>query len=186
MEHTMFESNLTSKTMSPVKAKLSLWLSTAPWRRYRGVDVKLQAVYTSTLDGNQWSSSRSGRFTPWKKSFRYPLLRRMGGPQSRSGRVGQQKINPCLYRDSHQLQKSNTVVIQTALYVVLCECLHRKRGKQYHYKLTLSKRTHGLTLYSHSMIFIAGVLNRADPMHYSRITYLPEAADVLELTIHLR
>jgi hypothetical protein len=29
---------------------------------------------------------------PWKKSLRYPLYRRLGGPQSRSGRRGEEKI----------------------------------------------------------------------------------------------
>jgi hypothetical protein len=39
---------------------------------------------TSALDGGEWSASRSGRFTQGK-SPRYPLDRRLGGPQSRSG-----------------------------------------------------------------------------------------------------
>jgi hypothetical protein len=29
---------------------------------------------------------------PWGKSLRYPLDRRLGGPQSRSGRRGEEKI----------------------------------------------------------------------------------------------
>jgi hypothetical protein len=40
---------------------------------------------TSTLDGGGWSSTRPGRFTPGKTQ--YPLYRRLGWPQSRSGRV---------------------------------------------------------------------------------------------------
>jgi hypothetical protein len=44
-----------------------------------------------------WSAPRSGRFTPGKT--RYPLYRRVGGPQGRSGRV--RKISPppviCLF-----------------------------------------------------------------------------------------
>jgi hypothetical protein len=38
----------------------------------------------STLDGGEWSTSRSGRFI-LGKGPRWPLNRRLGGPQSRSG-----------------------------------------------------------------------------------------------------
>jgi hypothetical protein len=37
-------------------------------------------VFTSELDGDDWSASRPGRFIP-----RYPLDRRLGGPLNRSG-----------------------------------------------------------------------------------------------------
>jgi hypothetical protein len=37
-----------------------------------------------------WSTPLAGRFTPWET--RYPLYRRLGGPQGRSGRV--RKISP--------------------------------------------------------------------------------------------
>ena len=43
------------------------------------------------VDGVRWSAPRPGRFTPGKE-IRYPLYRRLGGPQSRSGRV--RKISP--------------------------------------------------------------------------------------------
>ena len=46
---------------------------------------------TSALDGGGWSTPRPGRFTPGKET-RYPLYRRLGGPQGRSGRV--RKISP--------------------------------------------------------------------------------------------
>jgi hypothetical protein len=46
---------------------------------------------TSTLDGRKWSTPRPGRFNPGKEA-RYPLYRRLGVPQSRSGRV--RKISP--------------------------------------------------------------------------------------------
>ena len=45
---------------------------------------------TSTLDGGGWSTPRSGRFTPRGKT-RYPLYRRLSGPQ---GRSGMRKISP--------------------------------------------------------------------------------------------
>jgi hypothetical protein len=40
---------------------------------------------TSALDEGSWSTPRPGRFTP-EKQTRYPLYRRLGGPQCRSGR----------------------------------------------------------------------------------------------------
>jgi hypothetical protein len=39
---------------------------------------------TSTLDGGGWVTPRLGHFTPGKER-RYPLYRRQGGPQGRSG-----------------------------------------------------------------------------------------------------
>jgi hypothetical protein len=41
---------------------------------------------TSALDGGKWSASR-----PQGKILWYPLDRRLGGPQSRSGRGGEEK-----------------------------------------------------------------------------------------------
>jgi hypothetical protein len=46
---------------------------------------------TLALDGGVCSTPRPGRFTPWKET-RYPLYRRLGGPQGRSGRL--RKISP--------------------------------------------------------------------------------------------
>ena len=37
-----------------------------------------------------WSTSRPGRFNPGKE-LRYPMNRRLGGAQSRSGRVGEEE-----------------------------------------------------------------------------------------------
>jgi hypothetical protein len=46
---------------------------------------------TSALDGGVWSTRRPGRFTSRERD-RYPLDRRLGGPQGWSGRV--RKISP--------------------------------------------------------------------------------------------
>jgi hypothetical protein len=46
---------------------------------------------TSALDGSEWLAVHPGRFTPQGKSSRYPLDRRLGGPQSRSGCCGEEK-----------------------------------------------------------------------------------------------
>jgi hypothetical protein len=40
---------------------------------------------TSALEGGEWSASHPGRALPPGKEPRYPLYRRLGGPQSRSG-----------------------------------------------------------------------------------------------------
>jgi hypothetical protein len=42
-------------------------------------------IVTSALDGGEWSASRPDRFAPHGKSPWYPLNRRLGGPQIRSG-----------------------------------------------------------------------------------------------------
>ena len=46
---------------------------------------------TSALDWGEWSTSRPCRTLPPAKT-RYPLYRRLGGPQGRSGRV--RKVSP--------------------------------------------------------------------------------------------
>jgi hypothetical protein len=59
------------------------------------VEVQIHAILTSALDGDEWSASRLGRFTPGKSPW-FPLDRRLGGPQIRSGRG-------CEEKDSHPL-----------------------------------------------------------------------------------
>jgi hypothetical protein len=51
------------------------------------------SLLTSALDGGEWSASRPGRALPRGKDPRYPLDRRLDGPQSRSGHRGYRK-NP--------------------------------------------------------------------------------------------
>jgi hypothetical protein len=46
---------------------------------------------TSVLDGGKWSTPRPACFIPGKET-RYPVYRRLGGPEGRSGRV--RKILP--------------------------------------------------------------------------------------------
>ena len=71
------------------KKKYSFSLST-PWRNIGGVEVQFHSL-TSALDGGQWLTSRSGRFTPGKET-RCPLYSRLNGPQGRSGRL--RKMSP--------------------------------------------------------------------------------------------
>jgi hypothetical protein len=60
-------------------------------KTYWGVEVDFHALLTSTQDVDKWSASRHGRFTSGNRTSRYPLGRRLGGPQSRSGREGKEK-----------------------------------------------------------------------------------------------
>jgi len=46
---------------------------------------------TATLEGGEWSAARPGRTLPPGKT-RYPLYRRLDGPQGRSGEM--RKISP--------------------------------------------------------------------------------------------
>jgi hypothetical protein len=65
-------------------------LSNTPWRRIGELRYSSTHSLTLTLDG-KWSASRPGRFTPRKRAPWYPLDRRLGGLQSRSGRGGEEK-----------------------------------------------------------------------------------------------
>jgi hypothetical protein len=51
-----------------------------------GSGAWLHAFLTSALDGGEWSVSGPQGKIPW-----YPLDRKLGGPQSRSGRCGEEK-----------------------------------------------------------------------------------------------
>jgi hypothetical protein len=62
-------------------------------KTYGGVDVQIYALVTSTFVG-EWSASSLGRFTPWGRRPRYPLVRRLGRAHSRSGRRGGEKFLP--------------------------------------------------------------------------------------------
>ena len=67
--------------------KVKVPLSTP--RNTRTADAQLQSTLTS--HGEEWSTWRSGRFTP-EKEPRYPLHRRLDGPHSRCGCFGEQKF----------------------------------------------------------------------------------------------
>jgi hypothetical protein len=59
---------------------------------YEGMDVYIHIFLTLALVGGEWSSSHPGSFATGERSSRYPLDKRLGGPQSRSGRCGEVKI----------------------------------------------------------------------------------------------
>jgi hypothetical protein len=54
-----------------------------------GVEIWLHAFLISALDGDEWLASCLGRFIP-EEGTRYPLDRRLGGPQNWSERRGAQ------------------------------------------------------------------------------------------------
>jgi hypothetical protein len=76
-----------------VKIKLSLCFNWTPRHKDILVEWRYSATHslTSALDGGEWLTSRPGRFTPQENSPWYPLDRRLGGPQSRSGGGGEEK-----------------------------------------------------------------------------------------------
>jgi hypothetical protein len=57
------------------------------WLMLKWSEVQTHSLLISALDVGRWTVSRPGHFTP-EKQPRYPLNRRMGGPQSWSGRFG--------------------------------------------------------------------------------------------------
>jgi hypothetical protein len=59
---------------------------TGPVVAQSGVEAYLYSSKTSALEGSEWSAARSGRTLPPGKN-RYPLNRRLAGPQGRFGRA---------------------------------------------------------------------------------------------------
>ena len=55
------------------------------WPRGR-VEVQLYSSMTTALEGGEWSAARTGRTLSLGKTW-YPLYRRLGAPQGRSGRA---------------------------------------------------------------------------------------------------
>ena len=60
---------------------------------------------TSAPDRGRWLKPRLGRFTPGKET-RYPLYRRLGGPQGRCGRMRKMSPPPGFHRSSSSKCKS--------------------------------------------------------------------------------
>jgi hypothetical protein len=56
-------------------------------KAYGGAELWLQSVLTWARYRGEWSASRPGQCIPGKQP-RFSLYRRLGGPQSRSGRFG--------------------------------------------------------------------------------------------------
>jgi hypothetical protein len=60
----------------------------ATWRRLGERRHSSYSFSTLALDGGEWSASHPGRALSRGKDPLYPLYRRLGGPQSRSGHRG--------------------------------------------------------------------------------------------------
>jgi hypothetical protein len=60
-------------------------------KTYGRVHVQIHIFLTPLLAGGECTASRPGRFIAVEKP-RYPLDRKLGGPQSRCGRRGEKKI----------------------------------------------------------------------------------------------
>jgi hypothetical protein len=74
-----------------VKVNASLGLINSPRREdVWGSGGMAPPFMKSALNGGEWSASRPCRFTPGKRP-RYPLCRRLGGPQTLSERYGEEK-----------------------------------------------------------------------------------------------
>ena len=109
---------LYNKSLIKVKGKIH------PRTGHEGPEGDLR--YSSTLSltlalyGVGWSTPRPGRFTPGKT--RYPLYRRLGGPEVRSGRVRKILPLPCIEPPTLQLVASryNKMLIQVLSVLPLC------------------------------------------------------------------
>jgi hypothetical protein len=77
---------------------------------YGRVEVYLHAFLNLALDEGEWSASRPFRFTPGERAQRYPLDRRLGGLQSRSGRCGEDEKVPFLPLSGFELRSSTIVM----------------------------------------------------------------------------
>jgi hypothetical protein len=76
-----------------VKVKLSLCLTkNHTMKTYWGVEVELHAFLTSALDGDEWSTSRPGRFTPRERAPRTHWIGCWVGPRSVLDTVVKRKI----------------------------------------------------------------------------------------------
>jgi hypothetical protein len=58
------------------------------------VDVYIYIFLTSALAGDEWSASRPGRFIPGVRAPGIQMDRRLGGPESRSGRREEKILDP--------------------------------------------------------------------------------------------
>jgi hypothetical protein len=73
------------------------------------------------LDVSRWSTPRPGRFTPGKET-RYPLYRRLGGPQGLFGRV--RKIAPNRMQQYENTRKLNLTNYSIMRLIKLCCALY--------------------------------------------------------------
>jgi hypothetical protein len=71
---------------------------------YGGADVWIHVFFASALVGGEWSPSRPGRFDPGERALG---THSMGGPPSRSGRRGEEKLHDPTGTQTPTLQPSS-------------------------------------------------------------------------------
>lgn len=79
------------------------------------MEVKLHLFLTSTLDTCEWPTSRSRCFIS-EKEHRFPLDRRLGGPQRGSGRFEDRKVFAPSRIQTRDFPGRSLVAIMTTLY----------------------------------------------------------------------
>ena len=77
-----------------------------------------------TLDGNGWLTSHCGHFDPGE-AVQYPLIRRLGGPQSKSVCFGEEKY-PIPYRNLNLGHPASSIDKQRLQRVMVVTKLYRK------------------------------------------------------------
>ena len=85
---------------------------------------------TTTLEGGEGSASRPGRSLPPEKT-RYPLYRRLGGPQSRSGQVrkfsppaglGSRTVQPVASRYTDWATRTTNICREEDVFICVTVC----------------------------------------------------------------
>jgi hypothetical protein len=111
--------------VSKLKARLKLSHYTP--RRRLGERRYSSSFSTSALEGGEWSASRPGRDLAPGKGSRYPLDRRLGGPQSRSGQRSWRKNSIKSSRSISRVRwiKETDVSRTVSVFIIMDVC----RGK---------------------------------------------------------
>jgi len=86
--------------------------------RTGGLVVQLHTFLTFALDRAESSGSRPGRFTPGEIAPGTNWIRRLGGPQSRSGRSGEKKTCPYWESNLGRPDRSLLTILTQLLYGV--------------------------------------------------------------------
>lgn len=70
-------------------------------KAYGGVEILRHSLLTLELVGGEWSASRPRRFIPGERAIDSHCKRRLGGPHSRSGRFGEEKLAFSYRKSNH-------------------------------------------------------------------------------------
>ena len=101
---------------------------------------------TAALEGGEWSAARPGRILNPGKT-RYPLYRRLGGPQGRSGRAENLVPTGILSRTVQPVAQSlNRVSYPTHDMTIIFCCL--KNGHMFAYHIQLAQGSSGESLFT--------------------------------------